>query len=204
MVMCLWFVLIYLLSTTFLFTYLRNFHLHCLHYLTDYNKGNVLLTSWEHLKLEVEGRRLLNLIHVYCNNNFFSCFFNNISLSHQCQGTPKKRSLEILLFWVDSEGFRTVPCLLSLSALWQYHTYLPWKTWVISLKIMPRYRLCIFWLQPRRKTGFFLCISIILSGVHRKRLFHCFGQMEEKKNQTPTTKKKEDFALFFPNNSCLW
>lgn len=38
MVKCLWFVLVNLLSTPFLFTYLRTFHLYCLHYLTDYNK----------------------------------------------------------------------------------------------------------------------------------------------------------------------
>lgn len=94
MVMCLWFLLVYLLCTTFLFTYLTTFHLHCLHYLTDYNKGDVLLTCKEHSRPEMEGRMLLDLIHVYCNNNCFSCFFNDISLSHQCQGTPKKMSLK--------------------------------------------------------------------------------------------------------------
>lgn len=98
MVTCLWFVPVYLLCTTFLFTYLTTFHLHCLHYLTDYNKGDVLLTFWEHLRPEVEGRRLLNLIHVYCNNNCFSCFFNDISLSHHCQGTPKKLSLKYMFY----------------------------------------------------------------------------------------------------------
>lgn len=92
--MCLWFVPVYLLCTTFCSTYLTTFHLHCLHYLTDYNKGDVLLTFWEHLRPEMEGRRLLNLIHVYCNNNCFSYFFNDIFLSHQCQGTPKKMSLK--------------------------------------------------------------------------------------------------------------
>lgn len=93
-VMCLWFVPVYLLCTTFLCTYLTTFHLHCLHYLTNYNKGDILLTFWEHLRPEMEGRRLLNLINVYCNNNCFSCFFNDISLSHQCQGTPKEMSLK--------------------------------------------------------------------------------------------------------------
>lgn len=46
----------------------------------------------------MEGRRLLNLIHVYCNNNRFSCFLNDISLSHQCQGTPKKMALKYMFY----------------------------------------------------------------------------------------------------------
>lgn len=71
--------------------FLTTFHLHCLHYLTDYNKGDVLLTFREHLRPEMEGRMLLNLIHIYCNNNSFSCFFNDISLS---QDTPKKMPLK--------------------------------------------------------------------------------------------------------------
>lgn len=96
---------------------------------------------------------------------------------------------------MDSEGVCAFPCQISLRALWPYQAH-SGKKWVASLKTMPHYRPYIFWLHPRRKTGF-LHISVILLGVQWKRLSQANHALPRKKKEKKKKSQTTRFSLFF-------